>query len=102
MWKNTDRHTSGYRGHPFGISGIFPSTYHQGSVKKLLFAHEYQRDIIIFRKTHAKFFLLHAPGQKNFVRPRSDSMLIHAQKTDNIRLEYFGASSLSLQFVIIL
>ena len=32
----TDRHTwveSEYRGHPFRDSGIFPSTYHQGSVQ---------------------------------------------------------------------
>ena len=29
----TDRHESEYRGHPFRVSGIFPSTYHQGSVQ---------------------------------------------------------------------
>ena len=30
---HTDRHESEYRGHPFRVSGIFPSTYHQGSVQ---------------------------------------------------------------------
>ena len=36
--KHTDKqtHESEYRGHPFRVSGIFPSTYHQGSVQKLL------------------------------------------------------------------
>ena len=29
----TDRHESEYRGHPFRVSGIFPSTYHQGSAQ---------------------------------------------------------------------
>ena len=33
---HTDRHESEYRGHPFRVSGIFPSTYHQGSVQKSL------------------------------------------------------------------
>ena len=40
----TDRHThrqthtreSEYRGYPFRVSGMFPSTYHQGSVHSLL------------------------------------------------------------------
>ena len=27
----TDKHESEYKGHPFRVSGIFPSTYHQGS-----------------------------------------------------------------------
>ena len=33
--KRTDRHIneSEYRGHPFRVSGIFPSIYHQGSVQ---------------------------------------------------------------------
>ena len=32
--KRTDRQTqSEYRGHPFRVSGIFPSTYNQGSVQ---------------------------------------------------------------------
>jgi len=26
--------SSEYRGHPFRVSGIFPSTYHQGSVQQ--------------------------------------------------------------------
>ena len=30
----TDRHEIEYRGHPFRVSGIFPSTYHQGSAQK--------------------------------------------------------------------
>ena len=30
---HTDRHKSEYIGHPFRVSGIFPSTYHQGSVQ---------------------------------------------------------------------
>jgi len=30
---HTHRHEGEYRGHPFRISGIFPSTYHQGSVQ---------------------------------------------------------------------
>ena len=29
----TDRHQSEYRGHPFRVSGIFPSTFHQGSAQ---------------------------------------------------------------------
>ena len=33
--RQTDRHESEYRGHPFRVSGIFPSTYHQGSVQKI-------------------------------------------------------------------
>ena len=31
--RQTDRHESEYRGHPFRVSGIFPSTYYQGSVQ---------------------------------------------------------------------
>ena len=31
-----DRHESEYRGHHFRVSRFFPSTYHQGSVKKML------------------------------------------------------------------
>ena len=31
--RQTDRHESENRGHPFRVSGIFPSTYHQGSVQ---------------------------------------------------------------------
>ena len=30
----TDTHESDYCGHPFRVSGVFPSTYHQGSAKK--------------------------------------------------------------------
>ena len=30
----TDTHESEYREHPFRVSGIFPSTYHQGSVQR--------------------------------------------------------------------
>ena len=30
---HTDTHESENRGHPFGVSAIFPSTYHQGSVQ---------------------------------------------------------------------
>ena len=33
--RHTDRHESEYRGHPFRVSGIFPSTYHQGTVQQL-------------------------------------------------------------------
>ena len=29
----TDRHESDYRGHPFRVSWVFPSTCHQGSAK---------------------------------------------------------------------
>ena len=32
----TDTHESEYRGHHFRVSRFFPSTYHQGSVKKML------------------------------------------------------------------
>ena len=35
--RQTDRHESEYRGHPFRVSGFFtnfPSTYHQGAVQK--------------------------------------------------------------------
>ena len=31
--RRTDTHESEYRGHPFRVSGIFPSTYHQGAVQ---------------------------------------------------------------------
>ena len=30
---DTQTHESEYRGHPFRVSGILPSTYHQGSVQ---------------------------------------------------------------------
>ena len=33
---STDTHESGYCGHPFKVSGIFPSTYHQGSAQFLV------------------------------------------------------------------
>ena len=29
----TDGHESDYCGHPFRVSGVFPSTYHQGSAQ---------------------------------------------------------------------
>ena len=31
--QQTHRHESEYRGYPFRVSGIFPSTYHQGAVQ---------------------------------------------------------------------
>ena len=31
--RHTHIHESEYRGHPFRVSGIFPSTYHQGSIQ---------------------------------------------------------------------
>ena len=31
--RHTDRHESDYRGHPFRVSGVFPSPYHQGSAQ---------------------------------------------------------------------
>ena len=31
---HTDRDESEYRGHPFRVSGMFPSTYHQGSAQQ--------------------------------------------------------------------
>ena len=31
--RQTDRHESNYCGHPFRVSGVFPSTYHQGSAQ---------------------------------------------------------------------
>ena len=31
--RQTDTHKSKYRGHPFRVSGIFPSTYHLGLVQ---------------------------------------------------------------------
>ena len=39
----TDTHTdtqSDYWGHPFRVSGFFPSTYHQGSAQQFTFAEE--------------------------------------------------------------
>ena len=30
----TDRHESDYCGNPFRVSGVFPSTYHQGLAQK--------------------------------------------------------------------
>ena len=32
--RHTDRHESEYRGHPFRVSGISPSTCHKGSVQQ--------------------------------------------------------------------
>ena len=32
--RQTDRHESDYCGHPFRVSGVFPSTYHQGSAQQ--------------------------------------------------------------------
>ena len=34
--RQTDTHESDYRGHPFRVSGVFPSTYHQGSAQKCI------------------------------------------------------------------
>ena len=31
--RQTDTHESDYCGHPFRVSGVFPSTYHQGSAQ---------------------------------------------------------------------
>ena len=31
---HTDRHESDYSWHPFRVSGVFPSTYHQGSAQQ--------------------------------------------------------------------
>ena len=31
--RHTDKHESEYKGHPFRVSEIFPSTYHQGSAQ---------------------------------------------------------------------
>ena len=31
--RQTDRHESDYCGHPFGVSGVFPSTFHEGSAQ---------------------------------------------------------------------
>ena len=31
--RRTDTHESDYRGHPFRVSRVFPSTYHQGSAQ---------------------------------------------------------------------
>ena len=33
---HTDTQKSEYRGHPFSVSGYFPSTYHKGSVQIVL------------------------------------------------------------------
>ena len=33
---HTDTHESDYCGHPFRVSGVLPSTYHQGSAKKTI------------------------------------------------------------------
>ena len=33
MHTQSDRHERECRGHPFRVSGMFPSIYHQGSVK---------------------------------------------------------------------
>ena len=32
--EHTDTHESDYCGHPFRVSGVFPSTYHQGSAQQ--------------------------------------------------------------------
>ena len=31
--RQTERHESDYCGHPFRVSGVFPSTYNQGTAK---------------------------------------------------------------------
>ena len=36
--RRTDTHESEYRGHPFRVSGIVPSTYHQGSAQNAFFS----------------------------------------------------------------
>ena len=35
----THRHESEYSGHPFRVSGIYPSTYHQGSIQQVNLRH---------------------------------------------------------------
>ena len=44
---HTGRHESDYCGHPFRVSGVFPSTYHQGSA---------QLHIIVFQIENIIFF----------------------------------------------
>ena len=44
--RQTDRHESEYRGHPFRVLGIFPSIYHQGSVQKET-AYKIQNEVML-------------------------------------------------------
>ena len=46
--RQTHRHESEYRGHPFRVSGIFPSTYHQGSVQLYLI----NTDLLMNQRIH--------------------------------------------------
>ena len=34
--RQTGRHKNDYCGHPFRVSGVFPSTYHQGSAQQIV------------------------------------------------------------------
>ena len=43
-WLRTDRHESDYCGHPFRVSGVFPSIYHQGSAQKMILRSEMHMD----------------------------------------------------------
>ena len=36
-WLRTDTHESDYCGHPFRVSGVFPSTCHQGSAQYIAY-----------------------------------------------------------------
>ena len=68
--RQTDTHESDYWGHPFRISGVFPSTYHQGSAqyhktdpKKVSIMH---RELQIINLQQKSLFLLRCKQIKQF------------------------------------
>ena len=51
----TDTHESDYWGHPFRVSGAFPSTYHQGSAQKLFNYHPEWNCMSCFNNSYCFF-----------------------------------------------
>ena len=46
----TDRYESDYCGHPFRVSGAFPSTYHQGSAQYIKDTQEQEQNTVKIRR----------------------------------------------------
>ena len=93
--RHTDTHESENRGHPFRVSGIFPSTYHQGSVqykaKYPLFVWNLSSLIGFYCRSrirircgrltchHSSFYfpsIYHFPLSSDFTRSTNQSLLI--------------------------
>ena len=47
----TDTHESKYRGHPLRVSGMFPSTYYQGSVQYMMETEENSKSYLYIQST---------------------------------------------------